>query len=94
MGETGDEADAAADEARAFVNHMRLELTLSEVRIDLGQVAPGDAAPTVQGRFVTSPDYLLGIRSRISGAIDLYQARFGAITGGCMAGEVEVGGHG
>ncbi len=94
----GEEADAAAsggpEEPRAFINHMRLDLTLSEVKIDLGQVAPQDEAPRVEGRFVTSPDYLLGMRSRISGAIDLYQETFGAIAGGGLPGELKVDGRG
>ncbi|HEY1606409.1 MAG TPA: hypothetical protein VGF77_12520 [Allosphingosinicella sp.] len=95
MGEKADPAAGRCPEApRAFINHMRLDLSLCEVKIDLGQVSPDEAAPRVQGRFVTSPDYLLGMQSRISGAIDLYQETFGAIAGGGLPGEMEVDGHG
>jgi hypothetical protein len=87
-------AGAGSDEGRAYVNHIRFHLTLSEVKIDLGQVAAADAEPDVKGRFVTSPDYLLGMRNRVSRAIDLYQERFGTIAGAGMAGDVKAGGHG
>lgn len=69
---------AAGNGARTYINHMHLKLSLSEVLIDVGQAGPGEA-PAVTGRFVTSPDYLLTIRSTISGAIDRYQAEFGGI---------------
>lgn len=93
-GSSDDAANAPAAAPRAYFNHMHLELTLSEVRLDLGQLAPGDAAPAVLGRFTTSPDYLVGMRTRIAGAIDLYQERFGAIAGSAMAGDLEAGRHG
>jgi hypothetical protein len=64
--------------SRTYVNHMHLDVSLSEVLIDVGQAGPGEA-PAITGRFVTSPDYLLTIRSTISGAIDRYQAEFGGI---------------
>ena len=91
----GEKADAtASDEDRFYVNHIRFHLTLSEVRIDLGQVASASDEPVVKGRFVTSPDYLVGMRSRVSRAIDLYQERFGAIAGAGIAGDLKAGGHG
>jgi hypothetical protein len=95
MGEGTDAtAETGSDEVRAYVNHIRFHLTLSEVKIDLGQVLPGNEEPVVQGRFVTSPDHLLGMRSRVSRAIDVYQERFGAIAGAGMAGDIKAGDHG
>ncbi|MBV9931306.1 MAG: hypothetical protein JO013_10215 [Alphaproteobacteria bacterium] len=95
MGEAADEsAGSGNDGARVFINHMRLEVTLSEVRIDVGQVAAGAAEPDVKGRFVTSPDYLAGMRQRIGCAVDLYETRFGAIAEGGLAGEIEAKGRG
>jgi hypothetical protein len=79
---------------RTYVNHMRLAVSLSEVQIDLGQVSPGEEDAAVVGRFVTSPDYLLGMRSRISGAIELYQSTFGTIVDGGLGGEHKVTGRG
>ncbi len=72
------ERPAAADGSRTYVNHMHLHLSLSEVLIDVGQAGPGEVA-AITGRFVTSPDYLLSMRSTISGAIERYQAEFGGI---------------
>ncbi len=72
------EPPAAGNGSRTYINHMHLHLSLSEVLIDLGQAGPGDV-PAINGRFVTSPDYLLTIRSTISGAIERYQAEFGGI---------------
>ncbi|HEU0098583.1 MAG TPA: hypothetical protein VFQ67_07390 [Allosphingosinicella sp.] len=69
---------AAGNGRRGYINHMNLRLSLSEVLIDVGQTGPGEV-PTITGRFVTSPDYLLSMRSTISGAIDRYQAEFGGI---------------
>jgi hypothetical protein len=95
MGEAANgTAGRGEDEARVFINHMRLEVTLSEVRIDVGQVAPDAEEPDVKGRFVTSPDYLAGMRNRIGNAVDLYEARFGTIAEGGLAGELKAGGHG
>lgn len=86
----GDGREDAAT-ARKYVNHMRLSVSLSEVLIDLGQLRPGAGDAQIEGRFVTSPDTLLGMRSKISGAIDLYQSRFGTIVGEGLA---DRGGHG
>jgi hypothetical protein len=72
------EPPAAGNGPRIYVNHMHLHLSLSEVLIDLGQAGPGGVAAT-KGRFVTSPDYLLTMKSTISGAIERYQAEFGGI---------------
>lgn len=72
-----DRQDPAAG-SRTYVNHMSLRLSLSEVLIDVGQAGPGEM-PAIKGRFVTSPDYLLTMRSTISGAIERYQAEFGGI---------------
>ncbi|HET9638522.1 MAG TPA: hypothetical protein VFP12_04875 [Allosphingosinicella sp.] len=69
---------AAGNGSRTYVNHMSLRLSLSEVLIDVGQAGPGEM-PAIKGRFVTSPDYLLTMRSTISGAIERYQAEFGGI---------------
>ncbi|MGA9583346.1 MAG: hypothetical protein WBR13_15405 [Allosphingosinicella sp.] len=69
---------AAGNAPRTYINHMHLHLSLSEVLIDVGQSGPGEVA-AVTGRFVTSPDYLLSMRSTISGAIERYQAEFGGI---------------
>lgn len=71
-------AKTAGSGARTYINHMHLHLSLSEVLIDVGQSGPGETS-TITGRFVTSPDYLLNMRSTISGAIDRYQAEFGGI---------------
>lgn len=71
-------ATTAGNGSRTYINHMHLHLSLSEVLIDVGQAGPGEA-PAITGRFVTSPDYLLNMRSTISGAIDRYQAEFGGI---------------
>jgi hypothetical protein len=92
----GDEAGggSCAPQDRAYVNYMRLAVSLSEVQIDLGQLSPGGDDATVIGRFVTSPDYLLGMRSRISGAIELYQSKFGTIVDGGLGGEHKVTGRG
>jgi hypothetical protein len=92
MGRGLKDRDPGAPPARKYFNHMQLSVSLSEVLIDLGQLRPGAEAAMVEGRFVTSPDTLLGMRRKISGAIDLYQARFGAIVGDGLAGEC--GGHG
>ena len=95
MGEAADDtANRGEGGPRVFINHMQLEVTLSEVRIDVGQLAAGAEAPDVKGRFVTSPDYLAGMRSRIGSAVDLYEARFGAIAEGGLAGGLKPGGHG
>lgn len=72
------EAPAAGNGSRTYINHMHLHLSLSEVLIDLSQAGPGEV-PATKGRFVTSPDYLLSMRSTISGAIERYQAEFGGI---------------
>jgi hypothetical protein len=97
-GRIGDGEEAAADPrpipARTYINHMRLGISLSEVQIDVGQLSPGEEEAAIQGCFVTSPDYLLSMRSKISGAIDLYQARFGTIVDGGLGGEHGVAGRG
>lgn len=72
------EPPTAGNGPRTYVNHMHLKLSLSEVLIDIGQSGPGEVA-AIAGRFVTSPDYLLTMRSTISGAIERYQAEFGGI---------------
>lgn len=72
------EPPAAGNGSRTYINHMHLHVSLSEVLIDVGQAGPGEV-PAIKGRFVTSPDYLLTIRSTISGAIERYQAEFGGI---------------
>lgn len=64
---------------RTYINHMQMRVSLSEVLIDLGQAGPGVGEPALQGRFVTSPDFLLDMRSTIGGAIERYQAEFGGI---------------
>jgi hypothetical protein len=79
---------------RTYINHMRLAVSLSEVRIDVGQISPGREDAAIVGRFVTSPDYLLGMRSRISGAIDQYQSKFGTIVDGGLGGEQRESGRG
>ena len=72
------EPPAAGNGSRTYINHMHLHLSLSEVLIDVGQAGPGEL-PAIKARFVTSPDYLLSMRSTISGAIERYQAEFGGI---------------
>lgn len=72
------EPPAAGNCSRTYINHMHLHLSLSEVLIDVGQAGPGEV-PAIKGRFVTSPDYLLGMKHMISGAIERYQAEFGGI---------------
>ena len=95
MGISGDsDTDPSRAAPRTYINHMRLGVSLSEVEIDVGQIAPGLDDAVVKGRFVTSPDYLLSMRTRISGAIDLYQERFGTIVDGGLGGEPVVGGRG
>ena len=89
-----DAADPRNEPARTYINHMRLGVSLSEVQIDVGQLSPDLEEAVIQGRFVTSPDFLLNMRSRISGAIDLYQARFGTIVDGGLGGEHRVTGRG
>jgi len=92
----GDEAGGGSRSAKArtYVNYMCLVVSLSEVQIDLGQLSAGCDDAAVIGRFVTSPDYLLSMRSRISGAIELYQSRFGTIVDGGLGGEHQVTGRG
>lgn len=90
--EEGGSPRPAAD--RTYINHMRLAVSLSEVQIDVGQISPGRDEAAIVGRFVTSPDYLLGMRSRISGAIDQYQSRFGTIVDGGLGGEQRESGRG
>jgi hypothetical protein len=90
--EAGDGPREAPD--RTYINYMRLAVSLSEVQIDVGQIAPGREDAAIVGRFVTSPDYLLSMRSRIGGAIDLYQSRFGTIVDGGLGGEQRVTGRG
>jgi len=92
----GEDAGSASRPApdRSYVNYLRLAVSLSEVQIDLGQLSPGQDDASVIGRFVTSPDYLLSMRSRISGAIDLYQSRFGTIVDGGLGGEHKAMGRG
>ncbi|MDT8760264.1 DUF3467 domain-containing protein [Sphingomonas psychrotolerans] len=73
---------AQAPFARLYVNHLQLAVSLSDVRIDLGQLQPGSQVPTHQVRLISSPDYLLTMQREIGGAIDRYQQQFGAIAGG------------
>jgi hypothetical protein len=95
MGSAGDsDTDPSREPARTYINHMRFGVSLSEVQIDVGQSAPGLEEAVVKGRFVTSPDYLLSMRNRISGAIELYQERFGTIVDGGLGGEPRVSGRG
>ena len=87
------EPPAAGNGSRTYINHMHLHLSLSEVLIDVGQAGPGEMH-AIKGRFVTSPDFLLSMRSRISGAIESYQARFGTIVDGGLGGEPAASGRG
>lgn len=89
-----EKAGAGSGPARTYINHMHLGVSLSEVLIDVGQLSPGEEEAVIKGRFVTSPDYLLSMRSRISGAIDTYQARFGTIIDGGLGGEPVASGRG
>ena len=93
-GDGKDEAEAGHGSARTYINHMHLGVSLSEVLIDVGQLSPGEEQAAIKGRFVTSPDYLLSMRSRISGAIETYQARFGTIVDGGLGGEPLASGRG
>ncbi len=69
----------AAQPARHYVNHIALSVSLSEVRIDLGQDFPDEHSPRPQCRLVTSPVHLQRIEHSIAAALSLYRSRFGLI---------------
>jgi hypothetical protein len=72
-------AGAGDQPACAYFNYMQLRVGLSTVSVDIGQIEPGASVPDVQSYLVTSPDYLLTMSRRVRGAIDAYQAQFGAL---------------
>ncbi|TGX53681.1 hypothetical protein E5A73_12760 [Sphingomonas gei] len=74
----GNDGEARSAPARLYFNHMHLAVGLSDVRIDLGQIRPGEV-PTHQIRLITSPEYLLTMQREIGGAIDRYQQQFGRL---------------
>ena len=65
--------------ARRYVNHMELLVALSDIRIDFGQLQPGNPVAQHPVHLVTSPDFLLTMQREIVGAVDRYQRRFGTI---------------
>jgi Protein of unknown function (DUF3467) len=68
-----------ASAARHYVNHISLNFTLSEVRIDFGQLFADSNAVRSQCRLVTSPVHLRRIGQEISATITRYETRFGTI---------------
>ena len=67
--------------ARHYVNHIDLSFTLSEVRIDLGQLFGGSEPLRRQCRLITSPVHLRRMGEEISATISHYETRFGTIPG-------------
>jgi hypothetical protein len=76
-------ACARAGRERHFVNHLRLALSLSEIRFDLAWLgAPQPPLPAWY--FITTPDHLLSMYRGFGVAIEKYRTRYGDI------GDVEV----
>jgi hypothetical protein len=68
------------DGERHFVNHLRLVVSLSDIRFDLALLgAPQEPSPT--WHFVTTPDHLATMHEGFAVAIDRYRARYGEIRG-------------
>lgn len=64
---------------RHFVNHLRVNLSLSEIRFDLATLNPRpfEAAPV--WRFVTTPDHIQTMHRTLEHALTRYRTRFGEI---------------
>lgn len=73
---------AAALPPRTYVNHLSLQLALSEICIDLGQAFSGAQGAVTCCRLVTNPTHLVRARGAIDAAISRYQDRFGVIAEG------------
>lgn len=72
-------AGSTADAARHYVNHIGLNFTLSEVRIDFGQAFADSDHIRQQCRLVTSPVHLRRMGQEICATISHYETRFGSI---------------
>lgn len=63
---------------RSYANDLRVEVSLSECRLDFAQnFGPDDVH--LQTRLITSPTTLARFHTVIDGALDAYEAQFGKI---------------
>lgn len=75
-----DEPSAAEREAmRHFVNHLRIDLSLSQIHFDLATLGPRPIDATPVWRFVTTPDHMQTMQRTLEHALANYRTRFGEI---------------
>jgi hypothetical protein len=65
--------------ARHFVNHLSVNLSLSEIRFDLATLGPRPVDATPVWRFVTTPDHMQTMQRTLDQALTSYRTRFGEI---------------
>jgi hypothetical protein len=66
---------------RHFVNHLRINLSLSEIRFDLAVLGSRAVDATPVWRFVTTPDHMQTMQRTLDHALTSYRTRFGEISG-------------
>lgn len=71
--------DDAGDGLRHFVNHLKVGVSLAEIRFDLGILGarPLEASPV--WRFVTTPDHMQSMHFDLTRALASYRERYGEI---------------
>ncbi len=90
-GQNGEVDAAASKDQRVFVNHVAIDVSLSEFRIDIGQSGPGESDEDKLYRFVTTPHHFQTIQRKIDRAAGRYLAKFGPIS---RQGQASGGGDG
>ncbi|MEE9432847.1 MAG: hypothetical protein V3V15_01235 [Sphingorhabdus sp.] len=79
-GQKGEPDAASARGDRVFVNHLAVEVSLSEFRINIGQKGPGGQSDDSLYRFVTTPHHFQMIQRKVDQAADRYISEFGSIS--------------
>lgn len=64
---------------RHFVNHLSINLSLSEIRFDLATLGPRPVDATPVWHFVTTPDHMQTMQRTLDHALTSYRSRFGEI---------------
>jgi hypothetical protein len=68
-----------ATTVRLYSNHLLVRQSLSEVHLDFGQLFSDSGLPFPLARLVTSPLHLRLFQQELTGALDSYEATYGAL---------------
>lgn len=72
---------AAHAPAPRYVNHLRLEANLAEIRLGFGQIPDDGAGLRPVAELVTSPTHFQRFREQIDECLVRYRRQFGGVSG-------------